>query len=72
MKITKKGEKTMIVVNVLTAKDLMETLKVSKTTAYALMANQGFPSYKLNGRYYVTEEELHNWLRSIKGKTFYT
>lgn len=50
------------------AKDLMTILKIGRDTAYALMRSSTFPSYKLNERYYVTEEALNRWLSSLGGK----
>lgn len=50
------------------AKDLMNILKIGRDTAYALMKSDSFPSYKLNEKYYVTDEALKKWLLSLDGK----
>ena len=55
---------------VYTAKDLQSILKIGKNAAYALMRSAGFPSYKINERYFVTEVSLNKWLSSIEGKEF--
>lgn len=55
---------------VYTAKDLQSILKIGKNAAYALMRSAGFPSYKINERYFVTEVSLDKWLSSIEGKEF--
>lgn len=55
---------------VYTAKDLQSILKIGKNAVYALMRSAGFPSYKINERYFVTEVSLDKWLSSIEGKEF--
>lgn len=54
----------------LTAKDLQRILKVGRDRAYALMKAEGFPSTKIGGRYYVSEEALARWMRQYEYKTF--
>ncbi len=54
----------------LTVKDLQEILKIGRDTAYALMHAKAFPSIKIGGRYYVTQEALDSWLRSYQYKEF--
>lgn len=54
----------------LTAKDLQKILKIGRDTAYALMHSKAFPSIKLGGRYYVTQEALDSWLCSYQYKEF--
>ena len=56
---------------VYTVKEVSEFLHIGKNTAYALMKSDGFPSYKINQRYFVTDESLNQWLNSIKGKEFF-
>lgn len=53
-----------------TAQDLCKILKIGKNTAYELVKSQGFPSYRINRKYFVTEEALNSWLSSVKGKEF--
>lgn len=54
----------------LTVKDLQKKLKIGRDTAYALMHAKGFPSIKIGGRYFVTEEALIKWLRAHESKSF--
>ena len=63
-----KGDKDNMVY---TVKDLESILQIGKNTAYALMKADGFPSYKINNRYFVTSDSLEMWLKSIKGKEFF-
>lgn len=55
---------------VYTVKEIQSILKVGRNVAYALMSSKGFPSYKINERYYVTDESLNKWLHSLEGKEF--
>lgn len=57
---------------VYTIKDLQAILHISRNTAYELMRSQGFPSFKINRRIYVTEEAFNKWLSSLSGKEFIT
>ena len=54
----------------LTVKDLVQLLKIGRDTAYALMHSSAFPSMKIGGRYYVTQEELQKWLDKQAFKCF--
>lgn len=54
----------------LTAKDLQAKLKIGRDRAYALMRSKGFPSIKLGGRYYVSEEALERWIKEYEYKTY--
>ena len=63
-----KGDKDNMVY---TVKDLESILQIGKNTAYALMKADGFPSYQINNRYFVTSDRLEMWLKSIKGKEFF-
>lgn len=56
---------------VLTVKDISAILRIGKNKAYTLMNSSTFPSYKLYGRLYVTEEALDNWLKKIENKKIY-
>jgi excisionase family DNA binding protein len=53
---------------VLTAKDIMERLKIGKDTAYALMRSESFPSYQLGGRYFISETNFDKWLEDATGR----
>lgn len=54
-----------------TVKSLSEFLHIGKNTAYALMKSDGFPSYRINRQYFITDESLKSWLKSIEGKKFF-
>lgn len=53
-----------------TVNDIQRILSLGKTKAYELMRCDGFPSFKLNNRIYVTKSNLENWLDRQKNKTF--
>lgn len=50
------------------AQDLMVILKIGRDKAYSLMRSDSFPSYKVNGHYFITEDALNKWLLSVDGK----
>lgn len=52
-----------------TVKDLMQ-LGISRDTAYQLMHSKAFPSVKIGGRYYVTEDAWESWLKQYQYKQF--
>jgi excisionase family DNA binding protein len=62
----KKEEMSML----LSTRDLQNSLKIGRDTAYALMHCSGFPSMKIGGRYYVSRQELDKWLERTAYKTF--
>ena len=49
--------------DVLDAKRLAEALSISKSGAYALMNQKGFPVLKIGGRKLVTKPDLIEWIR---------
>lgn len=57
-------------INVLTVKDVSGILKLGRDSTYSLMKSNSFPSYRLNNKLYVTEENLNKWLNSITHKQF--
>ena len=52
--------------DIIDAKILAETLSISKSGAYALMAEPGFPVLKIGGRKLVTKPDLIEWIQSRK------
>lgn len=54
----------------LTVKKLQKTMRIGRDTAYALMHSSGFPSMKIGGRYFVTEDALKMWLEKQKYKSY--
>lgn len=57
-------------IKVLTTKDVSAILKLGRDATYSLMKSNSFPSYRLNNKLYVTEENLNKWLNSITHKQF--
>lgn len=53
----------------LTVEDL-RALGFGRDRAYQLMHSKVFPSMKVGGRYYVTEEALTKWLKEHQNKEF--
>jgi len=51
-----------------TTKEAMELLKVSRTTLYRLVKNQGLKSIKVGGTIRFTEDEINRFLEELKGK----
>lgn len=54
----------------LSTRDLQKKLRISRDRAYALMHASAFPSMKLGGRYYVSEEQVDDWLKRYAYKSF--
>lgn len=57
---------------VYTVKEVSQILHIGKNLAYNLMKTEGFPSYRIGKQYYITDEALNKWLKSIEFKTFFT
>lgn len=55
---------------VYTVNDIQKIMSLGKTRAYELMRSDGFPSFKLNNRLYVTKQNLEKWLDRYVNKTF--
>lgn len=54
----------------LTVKDLTRMLCIGRDRAYALMRSKAFPSTKIKGRYYVSQDALKRWMKSVEYKEF--
>ena len=52
--------------NIFTAEELSEILKISPRKSKELIKTEGFPSIKIGQSYRVEEEALLEWLRSTK------
>ena len=50
--------------------DIQTILSLGKTRAYELMRSDGFPSFKLNNRIYITKQNFDKWLEKYTNKTF--
>jgi len=53
--------------DIIDVKILAETLSISKSGAYTLMAEPGFPVLKIGGRKLVTKPDLIDWIQRHKG-----
>ncbi len=53
--------------DIIDAKTLAEALSMSKSGAYNLMSEPGFPVLRLGGRKLVTKPDLIEWIQSRKG-----
>ena len=47
----------------LKTRDLQEQLTIGREKAYKLMHTSGFPSIKIGGTYFVSQDELQKWLQ---------
>ncbi len=53
--------------NYLSVKDLQKKLGMGHNAAYALMSLKGFPSFKIGRKYFVEENDLHEYFMLHKG-----
>ena len=65
--MTKQVNNDIIIYNV---SDIQRMLSLGKTRAYELMRSDGFPSFKLNNRLYITKPNFERWLDKHTNKTF--
>ncbi len=54
----------------LRTRELQDTLKIGRDKAYSLMHSKSFPSIKIGGQYYVSEDELQKWLKQYAYREF--
>ena len=54
----------------LKTKELQDVLKIGRDKAYSLMHAKSFPSIKIGGQYYVSEDELQKWLKQYAYREF--
>jgi len=52
----------------ISVKEIMETLKVSKATAYRLLKTPGCPCIQIGARYIVERRKFFDWLSGYEGK----
>lgn len=52
----------------MTTNQLQEHLGISRSVAYKLMRSQCFPSMRLNGRFYVDDKKVGEWLEKNQYK----
>lgn len=55
---------------VFTAKEVSKFLKLGINQTYKLMKSEGFPSYHIGNKVFVTKEALEKWLRKAENKEF--
>ena len=55
---------------VFTAKEVSALLKLGINQTYKLMKSEGFPSYHIGNKVFVTKEALEKWLREAENKKF--
>lgn len=53
-----------------TVNDIMRIFRMGKSRAYQLMVSDGFPSFRLNKKIYVSQEKLEKWIEKTCGKTY--
>ena len=51
---------------VMTVEDVQKALYIGKDKAYRLFKQKSFPSFQIEGRYYVTVEDFGIWLGKLK------
>lgn len=51
---------------VLEVKDIQDILGISRTTAYALVNQNGFPAFRSGNRIKVSKEALFEWMKPQK------
>ena len=49
---------------------LQVQLRIGRDKAYKLMHTSGFPSIKIGGTYFVSQDELQKWLQRYTYKEF--
>lgn len=53
-----------------TVNDIQRIFHIGRTKAYELMSANGFPSFRMNSRMYVEQNELRSWINKRQGKSF--
>ncbi|AWS24607.1 TPA: helix-turn-helix domain-containing protein [Clostridium perfringens] len=47
---------------ILDIKDIMRILRIGKNTALDLMHTEGFPSFKIGGKWLIHQDKFNEWL----------
>ena len=50
----------------MSVKELQQYLHIGKDKAYELVKSEGFPSFRLRGRYYILKQEFARWVEKIR------
>lgn len=53
-----------------TIDDIQRIFKIGRTKAYQLMNSDGFPSFRLNKKLYISEQNLNEWVSKTCRKTY--
>lgn len=54
--------------DLLTTRDLMDYLQVSRTKVWELVTKQGLPAFKLGGDYRYRRSEVDQWLETMRSQ----
>ena len=63
-------EKDYVSIDVLTVRELGQTLHIGRDKAYSLIKSSGFPSICIGNRYIVTRSALDDWLKRNEYKRY--
>lgn len=50
----------------MSVKELQQYLHIGKDKAYELIKSDGFPCFKLRGRYYILKREFAEWMGKLR------
>ena len=53
---------------ILNSKEIMQKLRIGKSTLYQLLKDPDFPTYKIGRKYYASEEEIDKWIVNKQNK----
>ncbi|MBO5383372.1 MAG: helix-turn-helix domain-containing protein [Ruminococcus sp.] len=57
-----------VYIKIYTTKEVGRILNLGKNATYKLMNSKSFPSYRINRKLFVSEEDLYKWIDTIKGR----
>lgn len=49
-----------------TVSDIQEMFDIGRTSAYKLMSSDGFPSFRVGRKMYISDTDLRNWIKRTK------
>ena len=55
-------------INILTVKDVQETLKIGRNRAYDIFARADFPAIRIGKKFVVEEQAFRKWLQEKRTK----
>lgn len=53
---------------VYTVKEVSLMLKLGRNATYKLMNSKTFPSYKINNKFFVNEDDLIKWMHAVRNR----